>query len=65
MIKHRTFQTTHLMNVLGKLGLEKLEVLRRDTERFAAALPAGAIISVTETRDMYASTVTVWYQDDR
>jgi hypothetical protein len=64
MIKHRTFQTTHLMNVLGRPGMDKLEELRADAERFAADLPAGAVISVTETRDQYASTVTVWYRSE-
>ncbi len=62
MIKHRTFQTTHLMNALGKIGLNKLSELRAEAERFARDLPAGAIISVAETRDTYASTVTVWYR---
>ena len=63
MIQQKTFQTMHLMNVLGKTGLNKLAELRIEAERFMAhELPAGAVVSVTETRDLYASTVTVWYQ---
>ena len=63
MIKQETFQTTHLMNVLGKTGLNKPAELRIEVERFMAhELPAGTVISVAETRDLYASSVTVWYR---
>jgi hypothetical protein len=63
MIKHKTFQTTHLLNVLGTLGLNKLEELRAQAERYIVEnLQAGKVVSITETRDLYASSVTIWYQ---
>ena len=61
MIRHKTFQTTHLMNVLGSQGMKRLGELRAEAQYFASNLPADSVISIAETRDMYASTVTVWY----
>jgi hypothetical protein len=62
MIAHRTFAATHLLNWVGQGGLKTLEELRVEAERFIADTVAeGELVAIAETRDQYASTVTVWY----
>ena len=50
------------MNFMGTAGLNKLEELRTQAERFIATeIPADSIVSISESRDAYASSVTIWY----
>jgi hypothetical protein len=63
MIAHKTFTATHLVNVLGRAGLERLEKLREEAERYIAdRIREEDVVAVAETRDLYASSVTVWYR---
>ena len=66
MIKHKTFQATHLLNFIGMAGLDKMEELRAQAERYIAEnLQADRVVFISETRDPYASSVTVWYQSEK
>lgn len=65
MIAHKTFSVTHFWNFAGISGLGKLEGLREKAEQFIAArIEAEDVISITETRDAYASSLTVWYRTE-
>lgn len=65
MIAHKTFSVAHFWNFAGISALGKLEDLREKAEQFIAArIEAEDVISITETRDTYASTVTVWYRTE-
>jgi hypothetical protein len=63
MIKYKTFASMYKKNYMENASLNELESLRRQAERFIAQnLSDDDIISITETNEEYASTVTVWYR---
>jgi hypothetical protein len=63
MILHKTFEVRHLLNFAGLTALQKLEQLREMAEQFISReLREEEVISIAETRDVYASSVTVWYR---
>ena len=63
MITHKTFSVTHFWNFVGISALGKLEDLREKAEQFIAArIEPQDVVSIAETRDAYASSVTVWYR---
>jgi len=65
VIAHKTFSATHFWNFVGISGLRKLEGLREQAEQFIAArIEAQDVISIAETRDAYASSLTVWYRTE-
>jgi hypothetical protein len=65
MIAHKTFSATHFWNFAGTSALGKLEDLRERAEQFISArIEPQDVISITETRDAYASSVTVWYRTE-
>ena len=63
MIKYKTFASMYKKYYMEIASLNELESLRRQAERFIAQnLSDDDIISITETNEEYASTVTVWYR---
>ncbi len=65
MIKYKTFSREYRKNFMESASLKEIEALRKEAERFIAmTLSDEAIVSITETNEMYASTVTVWYLSD-
>ena len=63
MIKHKTFASNYQKNYMEAASLDELESLRQQAERFIAqTLSDDAVISIAETNEDYASTVTVWYR---
>ena len=63
MIVHKTFSDTHLLNFAGRTGLDKREKLRQEAEEFITSrINEEDIISITESGDDYASSVTIWYR---
>jgi hypothetical protein len=63
MIKYKTFASKYKKNYMEDASLNELESLRRQAERFIAQnLSDDDVISITETNEEYASTVTVWYR---
>lgn len=63
MIHNKTFKVRHLLNFAGLTAFQKLEELRGMAKRFIATdFREEDVISITETRDLYASSVTVWYR---
>lgn len=63
MIKYKTFSSKYQKNYMEEASLNELESLRRGAERFIAKnLSDEAVISIAETNEEYASTVTVWYR---
>jgi hypothetical protein len=64
MVRHKTFNSRHLVNLVGATALKNLEEMRRLAEQFIKEhIDEDAVITITETSDAYASTVTVWYRD--
>lgn len=65
MIKYKTFASKYQKNYMEGASLNELESLRHQAERFIAqALSDEVIISIAETNEEYASTVTVWYRSE-
>ena len=63
MILHKTFEVRHLLNFAGLTALEKLEELRGVAEQYIQdELREEEVFSITETRDQFASSVTIWYR---
>jgi hypothetical protein len=63
MIVHKTFADTHFLNFAGRTSLGKRERLRQEAEEFIAnRINEEDIISITESGDEYASSVTIWYR---
>jgi hypothetical protein len=63
MIVHKTFADTHFWNFAGRTSLGKREKLRQEAEEFIAnRINEEDIISITESGDEYASSVTIWYR---
>jgi hypothetical protein len=63
MVRHRTFSKRHLVNFVGDKAIKELEIMRNKAEAFIEKeLGEAAVITVTETSDAYASTVTIWYR---
>jgi len=63
MIAHRTFSSRHLINIVGDKAIKELEKMRLEAEHFIEKeIGAEAVLTITETSDEYASTVTVWYR---
>ena len=63
MIRKRTFSDTHYRNFFGKQALYTLEKLQQQALKFIDnELGGGQVISISETRDQNATTVTVWYK---
>jgi len=62
MIEHRTFSTRHLLNAIGDRAFKRLEEMCLEAEYFfEKQVGNAAVITITETSDQYASTVTGWY----
>lgn len=65
MITYKTFASKYDRNFMESATLNELESLRQQAERFIAeTLSEEQVISIAETNEMYASTVTVWYRSD-
>ena len=63
MVKYKTFGSKYKKNYMEGASLNELDTLRRQAERFIAQnLSDDDIISITETNEEYASTVTIWYR---
>ena len=63
MIKYKTFASKYQKNYMESASLNELETLRQQAEHFIAkTLSDEAVISIAETNEEYASTVTVWYR---
>lgn len=63
MIKHKTFASNYKKNYMEAASLSELEALRRQAEHFIAMnLRDEDVITIAETNEEYASTVTVWYR---
>ena len=62
MITHKTYTTTHFWNFGGITALNKLEDLRERTEEFITTkVRPENVINISETRDAYASSITIRY----
>jgi hypothetical protein len=63
MIAHKTFRVRHLLNFAGLTALQKSEELREMVEQFISKeLREEDVLSIAETRDLCASSATVWYR---
>lgn len=63
MIKYKTFASNYKKNYMEAASLNELESLRRQAMRFITeSLADEDVISIAETNEEYASTVTVWYR---
>lgn len=65
MITHKTYTTAHFWNFGGISALNKLEDLREKAEDFIASkVKSEDVICISETRDAFASSITIWYIRD-
>jgi hypothetical protein len=63
MIRHKTFASKYQKNYMESATLKELESLRQQAERYIAEkLLDEAVITIAETNEEYASTVTIWYR---